>query len=60
MRRAAQEAPEFCHNMERNIETKLRIEGHKNVGTFDNSIATKNRENGRKNLSRRLKLCRDK
>ena len=60
MRRASEEAPEFCHDMERNITTKLRMEGQKNVATFDNSIATKNRANGKKTLSRRLKLCRNR
>ena len=60
MRRAPKEAPEFCCEMERNIATKLRMEGQKNVMTFDNSVETKNRENGRKTLSRHLKLCCDK
>ena len=60
MRRAAKEALEFYSDMERNIVTKLRMEGHKNVTTFDNSFVTKNRANDRKTLSRRLKLCRDK
>ena len=62
MRRAFEEAPEFCRDMERNIATKLRMEGQKNVATFDNSVATKNRANGKKKffLSRRLKLCRNK
>ena len=51
MRRAPKEAPEFCRDMEMNIEIKLRKEGQKNVMTFDNTIATKNRASGRKNLS---------
>ena len=60
MRRAFEEAPKFYHDMERNITTKLRMEGQNNVATFDNSVVTKNRENGRKTLSPRLKLCYDK
>ena len=51
MRKAPKEAPEFCYDMERNIATKLRMEGQKNAAAFDNSVATKNRENGRKTLS---------
>ena len=51
MRRAAEEALEFCRDMERNIATKLRMEGQKNVATFDNSVATKNRANGRKTVT---------
>ena len=60
MRKVAKEAPKFCHDMEMNIATKLRMEGQKNVATFYNYVATKNRANGRKALSRRLKLCHDK
>ena len=60
MRRAPEKAPEFYRDMERNIATKLRMEGQKNVATFDYSIATKNRANRRKTLSRHLKLCQDK
>ena len=60
MRRAPKEALEFCHDMEMNIATKLRIEGKNNVATPDNSVATKNRANGRKTLSRISKLCCDK
>ena len=54
MRRSPEEAPEFYRDMERNIATKLRMEGQKNVTTFDNSVATNNRENGRKTMSRHL------
>ena len=60
MRRAFEEALEFCRDMEMNIATKLRMEGKKNVTTPDNSVATKNRANGKKKLSRRLKLYRNK
>ena len=60
IRRAPEEALEFYCDMARNIATKLRMEGQKNVVTFDYSVATKNRENGRKNLSRHLKLYRNK
>ena len=45
MRRAFEEALEFCRDMEIIIATKLRMEGKKNVMTPDNSVATKNREN---------------
>ena len=60
MRRAPEEAPEFYRNMERNIAKKLMMEGQNNAVAFDNFIATKNRENGKKTLSRHLKQCRDK
>ena len=60
MRRVVEEAPEFYRDMERNIVIKLRMEGQKNVVSFDNSVETKNRENGRKTLSRRLKFCCEK
>ena len=50
MRKAHEEAPEFCHDMEMNIATKLRMEGQTNVTTFDNYVATKNRANGKKNF----------
>ena len=60
MRRTPEEALEFYRNMEMNIATKLRMEGKKNVNTPNNSVATKNRENGRTTLSQRLKLCHDK
>ena len=60
MRKALEEAPKFYHDMEINITTKLRMEGQNNVATFDNSVVTKKRANGRKNLSPRLKICRDK
>ena len=59
MKRASEEAPELCHDMERNIATKLRMEGQKNVATFD--ILLRQRiENARKTLSLRLKLSHDK
>ena len=35
-------------------------EDAKNVATLDNFVATKNKANGRKTLSRLLKLFRDK
>ena len=60
MRRALEETLEFRRDMEMNIATKLRMEGKKNVATPDNSVATNNLANGRKTLSQRLKLCRDK
>ena len=60
MRRAPKEALEFCRNMDINIGTKLRKEGKKYVATLDNYVATKNIANGRKTLSRNLKLCREK
>ena len=60
MRRAPEEALEFCRDMEMKIATKLRMEGKKNVATPNNSVATKNRTNGRKTLSRLLKLFHDK
>ena len=60
MRRAPEEAPKFYRDMERNIKTKMRMEGQINVTTFDNSIATKNMKNGRKTLAIHLKLCRNK
>ena len=60
MGRAPEEASEFYHEMERNIATKLRMECQKNAAPFDNFVATKNKANGRKTLSWRLKLCREK
>ena len=60
MRRTLEEALEFCRDKEMNITTKLRMEGKKNVTTLDDSVAKKNRENGKKTLSQRLKLCHDK
>ena len=68
MRRAPEEALEFCRDIETNIATKQRMECKKNVATSDNSVATKNKANGRKTLSRQmkreinedtLKQCRD-
>ena len=51
MRRALEEALEFRRDMEMNVATKLKMEGNKNVVKPDNSVPTKNRENGRKTLS---------
>ena len=60
MRRAPEEALEFCRDMEMNIATKLRMEGKNNVATPDNSVVTKNKANDRKTLSRHSKFCHDK
>ena len=55
MRRALEETLELCRVMEMNIATKPRKKCKKNVATPDNSVATKNRENDRKILSRHMK-----
>ena len=60
MRRASEKALELCRDMEMNFATKSRMEGQKNVATPDNYVATKNRANDRKTLSRRSKLYLDK
>ena len=53
-------AEKLCRDIEIIVAKKPKIEDKKIVTIYDNSIVTKNKANGRKNLSRHSNLCRDK
>ena len=56
MSRAHKETVELCHDIEIIVATKPKTKNKKIIATYDHSVTTKNKADGRKTLSRHSNL----
>ena len=60
MKRDHKEIVELCHDIEIIVITKPKTETKNIIVTYDHSVVTKNKADGRKILSRHSNLCCDR